>query len=203
MSIVEINFIARDNDSYPQSLIQLCEEAPDRFYYIGNLSLLHNNILGFVCSQFCPPSLILKTTDIFKTLRTSDYTIASGFHSPVEQEVLRVLLRGISPVIIVLARSLQGMRLKKEYRELMDQDRLLLLSPFEPEMKRISKEKSQQRNRIVAALSNTFFIPYAHPGGQLEQMCLTLSKQQQVFYTLSSDYNQKLLSEGAQILEIK
>lgn len=204
MSSAEIHYLARQNSSYLQQLAQgLGKEAPIGFYYIGNLSLLQKCITGFMCSQYCPPSLILKTTDIFKILRTRDHSIASGFHSPVEQEVLQVLLRGTAPIISILARSLNGLRLKNEYRELLDQNRLLLLSPFEPEIKRISKENSQQRNHILATMAHTLFIPYAHPGGQLEQLCLELSKQQQVFCTLASEYNQKLIAQGAKVLEIK
>lgn len=202
MSSNEIFFMTRESNNYPRQLAQrLGKEAPVCLYYLGNPSLLENHITGFICSQYCPPSLIIKSTDIFKTLRKRDQTIAGGFHAPVEQEILQVLLRGTAPLIIIVARSIQGLRLKSEYRELLAHDRLLLLSPFETEIKRISKYNSQQRNRILAALADTLFIPYAHPGGKLEQLCFELSERQQIFYTLSSEYNQQLLAQGAKILE--
>ncbi len=196
--------IAKGNENYPHPLYQrLGEKAPGYLHCLGNSSLLQNKVMGFACSQYCPPSLILKIGDIFKVIRNCDYSIASGFHSPVEQEALQIIIRGTSPVIIMLARSLQGMRLKPEYRTLLDQDRLLLLSPFETDIKRISTASSLKRNSILAALSHTLFIPYAHPCGNLEQLCLELSQRHQIFYTLDSEYNRQLLAQGAKIFKIE
>ena len=79
-------------------------------------------------------------------------TIISGFHSPVEQEALIVLLRGPQPVILCPARSLARMRLKPAYWTALEAGRLLLLSPFAESVHRATIEMAYQRNRFVAAL---------------------------------------------------
>ena len=63
--------------------------------------------------------------DLAQQWRSAGVTVISGFHSPVEQECLAVLLRGPGPVIVCPAHSLDRMRLKREYKEPMAAGRLL------------------------------------------------------------------------------
>ena len=56
-----------------------------------------------------------------KELRVSDITVISGFHSPMERECLNILLRGKQSVIICPARSIEGMRIKSEYKKPLEE----------------------------------------------------------------------------------
>ena len=87
-------------------------------------------LLALFCSTKAPASILLQVHDLAQQWRTGGVTVISGFHSPVEQECLAVLLRGPAPIIVCPARSLSRMRLKREYREPMAAGRLLLMSPF-------------------------------------------------------------------------
>jgi hypothetical protein len=49
-------------------------------------------LLGVFCSVKCPASLILKAYDVSRELAAQGLTVISGFQSPVEKEVLTVLL---------------------------------------------------------------------------------------------------------------
>ncbi len=57
------------------------------------------------CSVKCPGKLILNTYDLAKRFRDEGVSVISGFHSPMEQECLRILLRSPHPVIWCLARG--------------------------------------------------------------------------------------------------
>jgi len=49
--------------------------------------------------------------------RDDGVTVISGFHTPVEKECLRILLRGSQPVIICPARSIEGMRIPPTWKQ--------------------------------------------------------------------------------------
>jgi hypothetical protein len=57
--------------------------------------------LALFCSVRCPGDAILGAYDAAQKLRDDSVTVVSGFHSPVEKECLRILLRGTQPVIIL------------------------------------------------------------------------------------------------------
>ncbi|MEA3361075.1 MAG: DNA-binding protein, partial [Thermodesulfobacteriota bacterium] len=77
-------------------------------------------------------------------------TVISGFHSPMERESLTMLLRGAQPIIICPARSINKMRINKEYKKPLKDGRLLFLSPFDENQLRISAKRSYYRNLFVA-----------------------------------------------------
>jgi predicted Rossmann fold nucleotide-binding protein DprA/Smf involved in DNA uptake len=97
-------------------------------------------------------------------------TVVSGFHSPVEKECLRILLRGKQPIIICLARALEKIRLPVAWRLALDAGRLLILSPFEKYPPRPTNESAQRRNELVAALSDDALIIHAERGGSVARI---------------------------------
>jgi hypothetical protein len=76
--------------------------------YVGNIELINKPMLAIFSSVKCPASLILKAHDYAKETRDGETGIISGFHSPAEQEVLAVLLKGMCPIIVVLGCRLEN-----------------------------------------------------------------------------------------------
>jgi hypothetical protein len=144
--------------------------APDQFSAFGNLDLLALTRTALFCSVRCPGDAILRTYDQAARWRDADRCVVSGFHSPVEKECLRILLRGNQPIIICPARSLQGMRLPTEWKRELDRGRLLLLSPFSENLRRATKDAARQRNEFVVTLADEVFIPHIAPGGQMARL---------------------------------
>jgi predicted Rossmann fold nucleotide-binding protein DprA/Smf involved in DNA uptake len=135
-----------------------------------------------------------------RRLRDEGVTVISGFHSPMEQECLNILLRGKQPVIICPARSIEGMRIKKEYRQPIEAGRLLLLSPFSNKDSRISSRRAEIRNRFAAALADEVLVPYAAPGSRTEALCKELLEKGRTVMTFDYNYNKNLLALGAEII---
>jgi len=91
----DIRSIHRSDTEYPGALeAGLGERAPETIYSLGDVGILKHKMLGFFCSVKCPGSLIIKTYDLARELRDAGVPVISGFHSPVEKEALRILLRG-------------------------------------------------------------------------------------------------------------
>ena len=124
-------------------------------------------------------------------------TVISGFHSPMERECLTILLRGAQPVIICPARSINNMRINKEYKRPLKDGWLLFLSPFDENQRRISAKRSHYRNLFVAALSVAIFVPHAEPSSKTEELCRQILSWQKPIYTFDSNYNKNLIKMGA------
>ena len=81
--------------------------APSWLWAIGDPGILAEQKVAVFCSVRCPGNAILKAYDAARKLRDEGVTVVSGFHSPVEKECLRILLRGKQPVVICLARAME------------------------------------------------------------------------------------------------
>jgi len=75
--------------------------------YLGNKDILKNYKIGFLCSRKVPSNIILKTYDWAVEQREKGNCIISGFHSKIEDDVFRYLLKGTQPIILVLARGMK------------------------------------------------------------------------------------------------
>ena len=147
----------------------------------------------------CPASVILATHDLARLWATNGEAVIGGFHSPVEKECLRLLLRGTGPVVICPARGLEGMRIPAAWREPLGQGRLLLLSPFAGRCKRATADLAAQRNRFVAALADAVFVAHASPGGKTESLCREIVAWGKPLWTAPGPENANLLALGAKV----
>jgi predicted Rossmann fold nucleotide-binding protein DprA/Smf involved in DNA uptake len=191
--------IYQGDPGYPLALQNyLGDRAPERLTALGNLDLLTGKMLALFCSVKCPGNLILQTYDLAQNLRQADVTVIGGFQSPMERECLTILLPSSNPVIICLARSLENLRVRSEYKKPLASGRLLLLSPFVGRPHRPTVQTALYRNRIVAALADQIFVSYADPGGKTEQFCREVLAWGKPLFTLESDANANLMAMGAQ-----
>jgi predicted Rossmann fold nucleotide-binding protein DprA/Smf involved in DNA uptake len=189
--------IKHGEPAYPSSIAEyLADNAPKTITAIGNPDILQSKTLAIFCSNKCPGNIILKTYDVMRQIRERGITVISGFHSAMERECLNILLKGRQSVIICPARSIEGMRIKPEYRKPLEDGRLLILSPFSGKEKRISSDKAVRRNYFVAALATAIFIPYAAPGSKTKTFCQELLKWGKQVYTIDDAKNTHLMEEG-------
>jgi predicted Rossmann fold nucleotide-binding protein DprA/Smf involved in DNA uptake len=194
MSIAKIH---NGDPRYPASLARfLGSKAPGVVSLLGNPYLLESKSLGFFSSASCPDDIAVNTYLLAQHLRRSRMTIISGFHSPVEQESLTILLSATPPIIICPTREIESMRVPIDYKEAFESGRLLFLSPFS-EKRRASKDMAVYRNRVVAALADEVFIAYAERAGKLHSFCRELVSWGKRVYTFSSRLNKDLIAMGA------
>ena len=162
--------INRGDSSYPRALVtRLGEQSPASLVACGNIALLTKTKTALFCSTRCPGDAILRAYDQAAKWRDAGRCVISGFHSPVEKECLRILLRGHQPIIICPARSLPK-RVPAEWREPLANGRLLILSCFSPEESRPTSELATRRNELVAALADEVFIIHATPRGHIARL---------------------------------
>jgi predicted Rossmann fold nucleotide-binding protein DprA/Smf involved in DNA uptake len=163
----------------------------------GRREVLDNVKLGLFCSIRCPGKLVVRTYDLVRDLRDAGVTLVGGFHSPMEQECLRLVLRGGSPVIVCPARSVADMRLQPEWKAPVQAGRLLLISTFPADVRRVTRETAMRRNAFVASLADVLFVAYAGLGGSTERLCRDALDHGQHVLTFGAPENQHLLELGA------
>ena len=162
--------IPRDEPRYPARLRErLGAAAPSNLTALGNLDLLALPKTALFCSARCPGHVILRAYDQAAKWRDEGRCVISGFHSPVEKECLRILLRGTSPIIICPARALPK-RAPADWQKPLDDGRLLILSEFNETKTRITADLARRRNELVAALADEAIIIHATPGGNIAQL---------------------------------
>ena len=162
---------------WPASLAaRMGSTTPPALQVVGPVALLAARKTALFCSARTPGDAILRAHDTARRLRDEGATVISGFHAPIEQECLRILLRGKQPIILCPARAIAGMRLPAECRTAFDAGRVLLLSPFINAPKRVTRDTALRRNEVIAALADQVFIAHLAAGSRTARMADMLKR---------------------------
>ena len=153
--------------------------------------------LALLCSVKCPGRLILDTYDLCQRLRAVGVPVISGFHSPMEQECRRILLRSPNRVIWCLARGMLK-TIPVELRPAVAEGRLVIVSTFPDKIHRATTKNAVVRNRVVADLAAAVIVAHAAPGSKLESLSRELLAAGKPLYTFDHPANAALLTAGAQ-----
>lgn len=168
-----------------------------RLTAIGDPDILDRHKLALFCSTKCPGRLVLQTYDLAQALRDAGQAVVGGFHSPMEQECLALLLRGNQPVIVCPARAIDDLRIPTDWRPAIAAGRLLVLSPFEARERRVTAGLAERRNRFVAGLADEVFVAYAAPGSRTAAFAGEVAGWGKPLLTLDDPDNAGLLALGA------
>ncbi len=143
---------------------------------IGNETLLELKKTAFLCSRSIPASVVLKCYDWAIEQREAGNCIISGFHSQLEKDVFHYLLKGKQPIIIVLARGLKE-KIEPELIKPLEQGRILIISPFNKTVKRVTEQTAELRNKMMIELADKITVGYVLPGGSLEAILKNSKKE--------------------------
>jgi len=169
----------------------------------GNADILNCPKTALFCSVKCPGKLILDTYDLAKRFREEGPTVISGFHSPMEQECLRILLRSSNSVIWCLARGMYRRIPAKpvDCRAAVAEGRLLIISPFSDKRQQVEAKTAMIRNRVVADMAAAVIVAHAAPGSKMESLCHELIAAGKPVYTFDHPANVALLQAGARPIQ--
>lgn len=137
------------------------------FHFRGPFALLEAPANAFLCSTRCPAAKVSEAYDWARAQCDKGGTVISGFHSPVERDVLAILARRGARILWAPARDLPVI-LPKELKTAQAEDRLLILSPFAyTKRSRPTRESSSQRNRFILHYSTDHYVPHIAEGSSL------------------------------------
>ena len=144
--------------------------------YNGNIKLLELPKTAFLCSRKVPATVVLKCYDWAIEQREKGNCIISGFQSQIEKDVLHYLLKGKQPIIIALARGLKE-KLETELEQAINQGKLLIITPFDKEVKRVTEKTAQTRNHLMIDLAANITVGFKRKGGLLEELLKQTTKK--------------------------
>ena len=134
---------------------------------IGEQALLALPMTAFFASRGCPGTAIRAGMDWALAHAKAKNVVISGFHSPLEQSVLKILLQAKSPMVVVIARALEGVRLDRTWQAALAEGRMAVLSSHTTKG-RLSETLAVERNDVAALLAARVVIAHAEPGGTLD-----------------------------------
>ncbi|MCK5147950.1 DNA-processing protein DprA [bacterium] len=147
-------------------------------YYFGNKTILGKHKTVFLCSRKCPADIILKSLDWAVEQKREGNCIISGFHSRIEKDVFDILINGKQPLILVLARGMKKLW-PIEIRKAVEQNRLLIISPFNENEKHVTQGNANKRNEIMTEIADEIIIAYSTKNGNLHRLIQTIDEKKQ------------------------
>ena len=138
---------------------------------LGDTSILDLPKVGFLSSRKVPPSAVLKCYDWATRMRDEGRCVMGGFQSPLEKDVLSLLMKGRQPIVWVLARKLWSSRgTPKMYRTAIEEGRLLVVSPVLQTVRRVDEQSAAVRNHYILEHSRQVVFAALDPDGELTRL---------------------------------
>lgn len=195
-------------DSWSISIDNLCKghlsatHLSHSVHGVGDKDLVTLEWTAFFCSVRCPGDLVLKSYDLAYRLCAEGVPVISGFHSPVEQEVLRVLLSSDVPVCMVPARKLPS-RFSSEIKRAISDGRFLVISPFDDTVSRASRGSAVTRNRFVADVAKEILVGYSGQDSKTSALVENFLQENKPVYTFDHPEHRMLFPLGAELISAR
>ncbi len=150
--------VSRSDPGYPTHLVaRLRDQAPPVLYGCGNIELLSHRGLAVVGSRHVDDALLAYTGAVGALAAGSGRTIVSGGAKGVDQAAMFGALDAGGCVIGIMANGLESACMNRMYRDALMQDRLVLVSPFDPRAG-FSVGNAMARNKFIYGLSDATLV---------------------------------------------
>ena len=133
---------------------------------VGNMALLEQPLTAFFASRRCSGRAIRAAMDWAVEQAWVKAPLIGGFHSPLEQSVLEVMLSAHAPVVIVIARKLEAASLPAAWRDAVRAGTVAVVS-MEDTRQRLTTELAIRRNHWIARNAAHIVVAEAAPDGSL------------------------------------
>lgn len=143
--------------------------------YFGNYDLLKCYKTAFLCSRKIPATAVLKSYDWAISMREEKKCVISGFHGPLEKEVLDILIKGDQPIIVALAKNLP-VKFPLYFQDAFKNGRILMISNFHGMQVRPSVKTARRRNKLMLELCDKIVVGYCSKQGQLSDILRGVKK---------------------------
>lgn len=133
---------------------------------VGNASLLDQPLTALFASRQCSGAAIRAAMDWAVEQARSKSPVISGFHSPLEQSVLEVMLTAAAPCVMVIARKLEQAHLPPAWLRALREGMAAIVS-MEDTTRRLTAELAARRNDWVAEHAARIVVAHASTEGNL------------------------------------
>jgi DNA processing protein len=150
--------VSRADGAYPRRLIaSLGTAAPPVLYGVGDGSLLSRPALGVVGSRKAPKVALEAAAEAGASAARIGALLVSGDAQGIDRAAMQAAAEAGGVVVAVLGDGLERQALVPENREAIHDDRLVLVSPYDPGVGR-SIGLLMGRNKVIYGLSDAVLI---------------------------------------------
>jgi predicted Rossmann fold nucleotide-binding protein DprA/Smf involved in DNA uptake len=182
----------------PPNLRCFFHGKPLRLWCRGDLSILNHTLLGIISARQIDSDLALKSSELLKRLQAlKDVSFVGGWHSPLEEQALRVLLVQDTSIVFCVSKSLDRFVPSIELGSRVSQGQALLLTHCSLKAKRITRDASMRCNELVVELAKALLVLSAPEGSASLNLARSALRQGKTVHTLEHRLNEELLLAGA------
>ena len=150
--------VSRADADYPRRLkSRLGQLAPPILYGCGDAALLDNGGLAVVGSRNADDELMEYAESIGRSAATAQCTVISGGARGIDHAAMHGALAEWGTVVGVLADGLEKAAMERGNRDVLMDNRLLLISPYDPKAG-FNVGNAMSRNKLVYALADAGLV---------------------------------------------
>lgn len=182
----------------PANLKSFFHGKPPSLWCRGDLTILNHTLLGIISARQIDSELKSESSQLLKQLVfMKDVSFVGGWHSPLEEEALRIVIAREASIIFCVSKGLDRFIPSVEVANRVSQGQALLLTHCSPKAKRITRDASMRRNQLVVELAKTLLILSAPEGSASLNLARSALRQGKTVHTLEHRLNKDLLIAGA------
>ncbi len=150
--------VSRADTTYPHRLkARLKEDAPPVLYGCGDAELLEKGGLAVVGSRHVDDELLEYTQGIGRLAAAAHLPLVSGVARGIDRAAMSGALHSGGVVVGVMSDSLERAALAQDNREALVDQRLVLISPYDPSAG-FNVGNAMQRNKLIYALADAALV---------------------------------------------
>ena len=130
------------------------------------MALLEHPLTAFFASRRCSGRAIRAAMDWAVEQARAKTPLIGGFHSPLEQSVLEVVMAAHAPVVMVIARQLNAANLPLAWHDAAQAGTAAVVS-MDDVQQRLTAEQAIRRNHWIARHAAHIVVAEASPDGSL------------------------------------
>ena len=169
-----------------------------KLWGLGDPEILNCRLLGIISARQIDSDLALKSSRLLKQLASLEQvSFIGGWHSPLEDEALRILSADSARIIFCVSKALHRFVPSLQVKNGINDGRVLLLTHCSPKAKRISRDASLRRNQLVVGLARALFVLSAPTGSASLKLAKSALREGKPVLTLEHPLNKELLASSA------
>ena len=182
----------------PTSLSPFFNGKPPKLWRLGEAAILNRRLLGIISARQIDSDLALASSQILRQLASlKEVAFVGGWHSPLEEEALHILLAQTAPIVFCIPKALTRFVLSVDVENRVGQGQALLLTHCSPKAKRISRDASIRRNQLVVGLATALLVLSAPAGSASLSFAKSALRHGKPVLTAEHRINKELLGCNA------
>lgn len=138
------------------------------FETLGNVELLSQNTAAVFTSKSTPREMYSAAYQLFDSLTHLSLALAGGWQAPLEKELLKKISSAKANIIHYLAKNINTIQPDAVQQRLIEENRLLLISPGINEARPSAKQINRRDELLFSQINKIIFI-YITEGGRLQE----------------------------------